>query len=404
VSLAASTGNETSFYFAFLLLTFDLYHALFCYNIASMKLLIIGIGDCGCRLAGEFAELNRTAKAKRRITIVSRAYALNNNQAPITTSARGKPESLHQVFIRGIMPGDGKSTESGANFMRHESDRVLSAMRLGGFFEADAFMLIAGAGGAVGSGGVPVLAQILKERYVDKPVYALIILPFDHELDDAQCVHNTAVCLKAVDRTTDAVILVDGGGFGAGQELATSTRLTIVNREIASTFYDLLCAGEMTGTRSIGGNVLDAGDIKQCLAGWTAIGLGRADFSESLLPWKKSVDFREKGAVTLKAAEAMNQALLHLSVDCKLENAGKVLYLLAVPAKHANLDMVKMLGSRLRELATNAEMREGSFYVSDNYAQVTILISELIYLERIKQFYERAARLNSTSTPPATTG
>jgi len=369
-----------------------------------MKLLVIGIGDCGCRLAEEFAELNRTAKAKRRISIVSRAYALNNNQPSGSASAKGKLEVLQHVFIRGMMPGDGKSTESGANFMRQESDRVLSAMRLGGFFEADAFMLIAGAGGAVGSGGVPVLAQILKERYVDKPVYALIILPFDHELDDAQRVHNTAVCLKAVDRTTDAVILVDGGGFGAGQELSTSTRLAAVNREIAFTFYDLLCAGEMTGAKSIGGNVLDAGDIKQSMAGWTAIGLGRADFAESVLPWKKSVDFREKGAVTLKAMEAMNQALLQLSVDCKLENAGRTLYLLAVPAKYANMDMVKVLGSRLRELATNAEMREGSFYGADNHAQVTILVSELIYLERIKQFYERAARLSSTSKPPTTKG
>jgi cell division GTPase FtsZ len=358
-----------------------------------MKLLVIGIGDCGCRLAGEFAELNRTAKAKRRITIVSRTYALNNNQPSLAASSKGKPEMLQHVFIRGMMPGDGKSTESGANFMRQESDRVLSAMRLGGFFEADAFLLIAGAGGVVGSGGVPVLAQILKQRYVDKPVYALIILPFDHELDDVQRVHNTAVCLKGVDGTTDAVILIDGGGFGGGGDQAASARLATVNREVATTFYDLLCAGEMTGTKSIGGNVLDAGDIKQSLAGWTAIGLGRADFSESVLPWKKSGDFREKGAVTLKAMEAMNQALLHLSVDCKLENAGRVLYLLAVPARHANMDMVKILGSRLRELAPNAEMREGSFFGADNHAQVTILVSELIYLERIKEFYERAARL-----------
>lgn len=364
-----------------------------------MKLLVIGIGDCGCRLATEFAELNRTAKAKRRITIISRAYALNNNQHSMAASAKSKQEVLQHVFIRGMMPGDGKSTESGASFMRQESDRVLSAMRLGGFFEADAFLLIAGAGGVVGSGGVPVLAQILKQRYVDKPVYALIVLPFDHELDDAQRVHNTAVCLKGVDSTTDAVILIDGGGFGAGQELSASTRLAVVNREIVAAFYDLLCAGEMTGTKSIGGNVLDAGDIKQCMSGWTSIGLGRADFSESMLPWKKSVDFREKGAVTLKAMEAMNQALLHLSVDCKLENAGRMLYLLAVPARHANIDMVKVLGNRLRELAPNAEMREGSFYGTDNHAQVTVLVSELIYLERIRQFYERAARLGSSSTP-----
>jgi hypothetical protein len=49
-------------------------------------------------------------------------------------------------------------------------------------------------------------------------------------------------------------------------------------------------------------------------------------------------------------------------------------------------------------------MREGSFYGSDGYTQVTVLVSELIYLERIRQFYERAARLVSAGAPPPTTG
>jgi len=364
-----------------------------------MKLLVIGIGDCGCRLASEFAQLDHTARARRRVAIVSRAYALNNDQACLHSLPKAKMDILQPILIRGLMSGDGKSTESGANFMRQESDRVLSAMRLGGFFEADAFMLIAGAGGALGSGGVPVLAQILKERYVDKPVYGLIILPFDYELDNPQRVHNTAVCLKSVDKATDATILIDGGGFGTGQHVTTVEHMASVNREIAYTFYDLLCAGEITVARNMGANVLDAGDIKQCLSGWSAIGVGRADFSESLLPWKKSQDFREKGSATLKAVEAMNQALLHLSVDCKLENAGRSLYLLSVPARQANMDMVKILGDRLRELAPNAEMREGSFYGSDGYAQVTVVVSELIYLERIKQFYDRAARLISQPKP-----
>jgi cell division GTPase FtsZ len=369
-----------------------------------MKLLVIGIGDCGCRLASEFAHLDRTARAKRHVSIISRTYALNNDKACLEALPRASHDTFQSILIRGLMTGDGKSTESGANFMRQESDRVLSAMRLGGFFEADAFMLVAGAGGAVGSGGAPVLSQILKERYVDKPVYALIILPFDYELDHPQRVHNTAVCLKAVDKTTDAIILVDGGGFGAGQHVTTVEQMATVNREIAFTFYDLLCAGEMTGAKNVGTNVLDAGDIKQCLAGWSAIGVGRAELSESLLPWKKSQDFKEKGSVTLKVVEAMNQALLHLSVDCKLENAGRSLYLLSVPARHANMEMVKVLGDRLRELAPNAEMREGSFYGSDGYTQVTVLVSELIYLERIRQFYERAARLVSAGAPPPTTG
>ena len=30
-----------------------------------MKFLVLGIGDCGSKIAGEFSELNRKAKAER---------------------------------------------------------------------------------------------------------------------------------------------------------------------------------------------------------------------------------------------------------------------------------------------------------------------------------------------------
>jgi hypothetical protein len=61
-----------------------------------------------------------------------------------------------------------------------------------------------------------------------------------------------------------------------------------------------------------------------------------------------------------------------------------------------NLDMVKTLGSRLKELATNAEIRGGSFYESGSSVQVTLVVSELIYVERVKGYYERATRLTQT--------
>lgn len=362
-----------------------------------MKLLIIGVGDCGCRLASEFAQLNKTARAKRRVSIVTRAYALNNDQASLAALTRTGLEWLQPVFIRGSLEGEEKSAEAGAELMRQESDRVMTAMRLGGFFEADAFLFIAGAAGSLGSGGVPVIAQLLKERYVDKPVYALIVLPFSSEAGEPQCVHNTAICLKSIDKVADAVILMDNGGLTAGGDITPIENMDSVNKEIVFTFYDLLCAGEVVGSKYAGAKVLDAGDIVQTLAGWTAIGVGKTRFSVSRFPWRKTEDFREKGSETLRAIEAMNSALAQLSIDCKLENAGRALYLLSVPAKKANIDMVKVLGNRLRELAPNAETRDGSFYGARGYAQVTVVVSELIYVDSIKSYYARAVELAQTS-------
>lgn len=359
-----------------------------------MKLVIVGVGDCGCRLAGQFVELDKKARAKQHASIVTRAYAINDDQAGLKALGGGGTKVLQPVLIRSLIGGDDKTSEGGAKLMRQESERVLTAMRMGGFFEADAFLFVAGAAGSLGSGGAPVIAQILKERYVDKPVYALIVLPFGSEASEARYIHNTAVCLKSIANVADAVILVDNGGLTGWEDTMLDEDMESVNKGIVFPFYDLLCASEVVGSKTAGTNVLDAGDIVQTLAGWTAIGIGRVPFSTSRFPWRRSPEFQEKGAETLKAMEAMNLALIRLSIDCKLENAGKALYLLSIPAKQANFDMVKALGNRLRELAENAELREGNFYGAKKCAQVTVVVSELVYLERIKSYYDRAAELN----------
>jgi hypothetical protein len=158
-------------------------------------------------------------------------------------------------------------------------------------------------------------------------------------------------------------------------------------------FYDLLCSGEMVGSKDVVGKELDAGDILQTLFSWTAIGAGKTKLTSPLFPWRKSPEFDEKSSETLQAMEALNLALMRLSVDCKLEDAGRALYLLSAPVQQANVDMIKVLGNRLRELLPNAEIRDGSFYGARGVAKVTVIISELVYVDRIKSYYDRAARL-----------
>src|SRR4030043_77541 len=356
-----------------------------------MRLMVIGVGDCGCRLAREFAELNKMARGEWHGNIITCAYAVNNDQKLLGELTKSGWDWLKPVPIRG--PLVGKSTGAGAQLMRHESERVMLAMRLGAFINTDAFLFVAGAAGSLGSGGLPVMIQMLKERHIDKPVYALLVLPFDSELDDAQRIHNTAMCLKTIDKVADAVILADNGGVGLLGNIAQPQKMHALNKELVSPFYDLLCAGEISGSKYVAGKVLDAGDIQQSLFGWTAIGVGKAQFSSSIFSFKKNTGFEEKSSDTFRAMEAMDLALMRLSVDCKLEDAGKALFLLSPPAGKANVDMIKALGNRLRELAPNAEIRDGNFYGPKSYTKVTVLVSELIYLDRIKSYYDRAARL-----------
>ncbi|UCH51776.1 MAG: cell division protein FtsZ [Chloroflexota bacterium] len=361
-----------------------------------MRLMVIGVGDCGCRLAREFAELNKTAKSEGHSNIITCAYAVNNDQKLLTEVTRSGGDWLRPVTVHGVLAGE--STEAGAKLMRHESERVMLAMRLGAFVNTDAFLFVASTAGSLGSGGVPVMIQLLKERHIDKPVYALLVLPFDAELDDPQRVRNTALCLKSIEKVADAVILADNGGLGMLGNIAPPQKMGALNKELVAPFYDLLCSGEMTGSKSIVGKVLDAGDIAQTLIGWTAIGIGKVKMSSSKLPWKKIPGFEEKSSESLKALEAMNLALMRLSVDCKLEDAGRALYLLSAPAGKASIDMIKDLGNRLRELAPHSEIRDGSFYGDKNFTKVTVIVSELIYVDRIRNYYDRAARMTRVAT------
>jgi len=356
-----------------------------------MRLMVIGVGDCGCRLAREFAELNKMARSEWHGNIITCAYAVNNDQKLLGELTKSGWDWLKSVPIRG--PLAGESTEAGARLMLHEGERVMLAMRLGAFVNTDAFLFIAGTAGSLGSGGVPVMIQMLKERHMDKRVYALLVLPFDSELDKPQSVHNTALCLKSIDKLADAVILVDNGGLGMLGNITPPQKMGSLNKELVLPFYDLLCSGEMSGPKYVAGKVLDAGDIAQTLIGWTAIGVGKVKMSSSRLPWKRLPGFEEKSSETLKAIEAMNLALMRLSVDCKLEDAGKALYILSAPAGKANVDMIKDLGNRLRELAPHSEIRDGSFPGDKNFTKVTVIISELIYVDRIRNYYDRAARM-----------
>src|SRR4030043_865068 len=134
-----------------------------------MRLMVIGVGDCGCRLAREFAELNKMARADLNVNIITCAYAVNNDQKLLGELTKPGWDWLRSVPIRG--PLSDNTTEAGARLMRHESERVMLAMRLGAFVNTDAFLFFASTAGSLWSGGGPVMNHMPKERHIDKPVY-----------------------------------------------------------------------------------------------------------------------------------------------------------------------------------------------------------------------------------------
>jgi len=358
-----------------------------------MKLLVIGCGQCGGRIAEQFARVNMKARIERGIDIITGSFAVNTDIADLTGLSSIKPDYQHRILIGGQKTGGhgvGKINELGAEIAREESDKVIGAIKTTQRFpETDAFLLVASSAGGTGSGSIPVLTQHIKERYIDKPVYNLIVLPFQYEeATEERTVYNVATCLKSAYLIADAIFLVDNQRY-VRKESPISENMARINARIIEPFYNLLCAGEEKKPKYIGSRVLDAGDIIQTLCGWTAIGHSKMPISKFKFPFDGRHDFRDKARDTQKGSQAITQAISELSLKCNAADAQRALYLLSAPAKEINMDVINEVSGCLKGLAPNAIIRSGDYPRAKGALNVTVILSELTTVRKISEYFTK---------------
>jgi len=348
-----------------------------------MKLVVVGFGQCGGRIADEFARLNKKARSQRGIEIITGTYAVNTDAADLSGLTNIKKGYQHRILIGSRKTGGhgvGKINELGAEIAREDGDKVIDAIRTTKRC-------------GTGSGSVAILTQQVKERYIDKPVYNLIVLPFEHEeTTEDRTVYNTATCLKSCYSVADAVFLVDNQRF-VRKDSSIKGNLAKINAMIADPFYNMLCAGEEKKSKYIASKVLDAGDIIQTLIGWTVIGYGKSQIPLIRFRRPGSRDFREKGNETMKGIQSMDEAISELSLKCNPVESKRALYLISAPSKEMNMDLVKALGDYMRDIAPEALIRNGDYPRERGMLDVTVILSELSDVEKVRSYYSRSTSL-----------
>jgi cell division GTPase FtsZ len=360
-----------------------------------MKLTVIGLGQCGSRIADQFARLDRKAQTERRTHIAPNVFAVNTDQADLTGLTYIKKDYLHRIIIglrQTLGHGVGKINELGAELAREDGDKLIDAMKAeSGIYESHAFLLIAGTAGGTGSGSIPVLAQMIKERYLSKPIYALVVLPFEHEINsEARSVFNTATCLKSIYDVVDAVFLADNQRY-VRKDASLINNIEKINKAIAAPFYDLLCAGEVTKHKHVGARTIDAGDLIATIEGWTALGLGRTELPSLRFPWEvRKKHFREKAIESFRGSQALDASLSDLSISCNPKDSSKIIYALSGPPKEMNMDMVKSISEYLKDIAPTALIRGGDFPGEKHFIDVTLVLSQLSSIPKIEMFYQKA--------------
>ena len=399
-----------------------------------MKLVVVGTGQGGSNIADEFVALGQWVWNNRRVRIftgtesdpIAKGVFAVNLGAGDLYGLENIPQTDDHTILLGTTDefrgrGAGKVNADGAEQARRDSRKIVSTIRdHGDVYTADAIMVIATTAGGTGSGSVGVIVDLLKEEF-KKPVYAMLVLPFENQYDEPDSVINTATCLKKVleNSKADAVFLVDNQKFARKQD-AMGVNFATINRKIADSFMDILCVGEETDRRFIG-EVLDANDVIRILKGPTVIGV-----SHALVPAARKVKsggglfgrlrgqersqqhFSVSKAQIERAQTVVTQALSELSLDCEYIEDGKVLYdaqhvlgLFSGPAIEATEEIVEMMDNTFADLVPGAGRRKGTYpgRTSDTISVTAIVanIGEGKAMDRIEWFYREAANMMNTS-------
>ena len=362
-----------------------------------MKIFAIGIGQCGSNMADEFFAVNKYSKSffGRGIEILTNAVAINTDETDLGSFRNIPNDRRHRILIGAIRAyghGVGKVNVEAARIIKESqtflSDNILNARK---FHESDAVIVIASGGGGTGSGSIGWLVKMLKER-IDKPVYVIIVLPFEYEEKGATsyAVTNTATCLKTVSKYADAVFLLDNERFGK-TDSSLITNLREINRLMIGNFYDLFCAGEEKRYKYVGSKVMDAGDIRQSLEGITTIGRGVVTLSTFHL--RRKEHFRESVKESSVIAGALEQAVNNLCMTVDLEDTRKVLALIGAPRKVVTLTALEEIATYLEDKCPKAVVRIGDYPRRAGEVSVTLLASKLAKSDRVENIYLRAEQV-----------
>jgi len=359
-----------------------------------MKLVAIGIGQCGCNIADEFYAVNEYSKSffGRRIEILTDAFAINTDDTDLSSLKHIPRDISHRIVIgttRTAGHGVGKVNVAGSTIMKESLPIIIDdVLNSANFYGCDAVMVIAGAAGGTGSGGVGPLVKRLKER-VEKPVYAIVVLPFGYEemSETSYASINAATCLKTVDQFADAVFVLDNERFGRGS-VSLSQNLQTLNEQMVKNFFDLFCAGEEGKQKFVGSAVVDAGDIKQSLDGISTIGRG-----EVKLPmfhrWKRN-HYKEASKSATSLVGALSQAVNNLCLKVDIADAKRILALLCAPKDIINLNVITEISNNLIHRAPMSEIRIADYPRRAGEISITLVLSTLTMVDRTEKLYLKA--------------
>lgn len=351
-----------------------------------MKLALVGVGQAGGKIVEKFAEY----EARTNSSFITDALAVNTAEADLhglQTLPESKRILIGQTRVNGH--GVGADNELGATVAEEDISEIMAGIDSMTTHKVDAFLVIAALGGGTGSGGAPVIAKHIRERYT-QPVYGLGILPSPDE--GSIYTLNAARSFQTFVREVDNLLVFDNGAWEQSGESISESYNTI-NTEIVGRFGVLFEAGDVDDPNAVAESVVDASEIINTLGSEGVSTLGYA--SAEVEPTKSSLMSRLKPSSTdTGSAEttsritslAKKASLGRLTLPCDIGSSERALVVVSGPTSHLSRKGVESARTWVEDETGTMEVRGGDYPLPDENRVATLtLFSGVTDVPRIKE-------------------
>jgi len=371
-----------------------------------MRVLLVGIGGAGCRIADTIHAYDQKSRALRCTDGIA-----FDSDADTLTGLRALPQN-QAIFAQAL---DLHEDDDAPRALPDEA--VITRLQSLDPGDIDALIICCGLGGSM-AGHAPSLIQRIKESMVE-PVFGICTLPCSRE--------GEVVAARAADQidallpVLDAMILFDNEIWyermkddnepeREGSEIdlllsrvrpavpqpAIARKYIGVNRMIATRVGLLLRAGEVSEHpgAEIGEVALDAGEIVNTLRGMGLAAIGYArdtipqiqpDLIRRLRPAGHSVQGGHERASRIVAL-GKKAVVEEMSVSCELTRADKALVLIAGPPHEMSMRGYMAIRHWIDRSIGGVEVRAGDYPVSSSrFVAVVVVLSGLTDIARVTE-------------------
>lgn len=352
-----------------------------------MKVLVIGLGQAGGKIADQFMLDDRKSHFPHTIECM----AVNTAKSDLMGLQYIPMEDrilIGETVVKGH--GVGADNKKGAKIVEDETEVILNRVSKFDVSNLDAFFVVAGLGGGTGSGAISMVSKSLKQIY-DEPVYSIGILPAENEGDIYTL--NAARSLKALLPVCDATILVDNGAFLRSGE-SVRQAYDRINSDVVKRLGILFRSGETRSRAQVAEMVVDASEIINtlkaggiCSIGYASEAIKKEGFLSRLLK-KEQYQIGKASRIVSVVKRSVKGRLL---LPCDYKSANKALIIIAGPPDQLDRKGIEKAREWLEATIAGTEVRGGDYPLpKSNYVGCVVLLAGIASAPRVISMLQRA--------------